>query len=112
MRPFTPGIGIVAASSSGACAAAFVAPSARARMSGFMGCLSFFTVECKGPRKTEAQLVHCFIADPRAAHAGIERQAFSRAPDRAEQDRVGAGSFSYALGEGLDHRTHRPVEWS
>src|SRR3954452_22651024 len=111
MRPFTPGIGIVATSSSGGWAAAFAAPSARPTIRVFMNA-PLFTLDCEGPGETEANFLHCLVADASRAHAGIEGQALARAPDGPEQQLIRTRRVGGALREALRDRPHRPGERS
>src|SRR5260221_13164072 len=91
MRPFTPGSGIFASSSSiagpAACARPAAGKSSAPKISLCGSFISWLLLEGDAPGQSGPQLANRFTAGVRRANSDVERQVGARPPDGADQPR-------------------------
>src|SRR5712671_2410048 len=112
MRPFTPGIGMVASSSRGAAPAAcaeLMTPHIGASQISFCSNpMSGLLFESDAPGQSKPQLADRFAAGMRRANPDIEREVLAGAPDGADETGREPRTARGLLAEHFRHRTQRP----
>src|SRR5258706_1849314 len=112
MRPFPPGSGIVASSSSiagpAACARPAAGKSSAPKISLCGSFISWLLLEGDAPGQSEPQLANRFTAGVRRANSDVERQVVARPPDGADKPRQEPGASGRLLAEHFGDRTHGP----
>src|SRR5712672_2559349 len=101
MRPFTPGSGIVASSSSiaspAACARPAAGQSSAQKISLCRSFISWLLLQGDAPGQSEPQLADRFAAGMRRANPYVERQIVARPPDGADELRQEPGASGRLL---------------